>query len=53
MKRYSKFVASLVGAAGVGLVSFGVVDAGEAEALTATTVALLSAFGVYQVSNGD
>lgn len=51
MGKYGKFWVALLGAAGVGLTSSGVIDTGQSEAIVSSGVALLSAFGVYQVPN--
>jgi len=51
MKRYGKFWAALLGAVGVGLTSSGIIDTGQSEAIVTSGVALLTAFGVYQIPN--
>jgi len=51
MGQYGKFWVALLGAVGVGLSSSGVVDTGQSQAIVTSGVALLTAFGVYQVPN--
>ena len=51
MKRYNKFWAALLGAGAIALHESGVIDAGQADALMAYGLPLLTAFGVYAVPN--
>ena len=51
MSKYGKFWAAAAGFAGIALTEFNVVHTGEAQALVASAISLLSAFGVYQIPN--
>jgi len=51
MSNYSKFFAALVGTVATGLVSAGVIDAGQAETLVTSVLGLLTVIGVYVIPN--
>ena len=51
MAAYSKFFAALVGTIATGLVSAGVIDAGQSQTLVSSVMGLLTVAGVYAVPN--
>lgn len=53
MGQYGKLWAALLGAAAVGLNESGVIDTGQANAVVSSGLALLTAFGVYQIPNSQ